>query len=157
MFLDEILRPLGGGEDLRLARLPHAWVDLPGVGRVTPVPGGSHWGGGVFISAVDQCTIGQMLLDGGTGGGRQLVPREWIARMFAPCPVAPFYGRLLWLNRSGKAFPGASTSAAVMQGAGGHYVWIDPDLGAVVVLRWLDMAHGSEAVRRIAEALAGEA
>jgi CubicO group peptidase (beta-lactamase class C family) len=154
VFLDEILRPLGGGEGFAWRGYDDAWIDLPGVGRVASVPGGSHWGGGVSISAVDQARIGQLLLDGGACGGRQLVPREWIARMFAPSPVAPFYGRLLWLNRNGRAFPGASTSAAVMQGAGGHYVWIDPELDAVVVLRWLDMAHGAEAIRRLGTALA---
>ena len=42
-----------------------AWVDLPGVGRVQTVPGGTHWGAGVSISARDQARIGQLVLDGG--------------------------------------------------------------------------------------------
>ena len=41
-----------------------------------------------------------------------------------------------------------------MVGAGGHYVWIDPELDAVVVLRWLDPQHANEAIARIAAALA---
>ena len=85
-----------------------SWVDLPGVGRVQSVPGGSHWGGGVSISAHDQARIGRLLLDGGVGAGRQLLPRAWIERMAVPVPIAPFYGRLVWLNRHGSAFPGAS-------------------------------------------------
>ena len=40
-----------------------------------------------------------------------------------------------------------------MVGAGGHYVWIDPALDAVVVLRWLDPAHAGAALQRIAAAL----
>ena len=42
-----------------------------------------------------------------------------------------------------------------MVGAGGHYVWIDPGLDAVVVLRWLDPAYASLTIPRIAKALAG--
>ena len=118
------------------------------------VPGGTHWGAGVSISARDQARIGQMLLDGGAGAGRQIVPRAWLARMAAPCAIAPFYGRLLWLNRSGQAFPGASTRAVFMVGAGGHYVWVDPELDAVVVLRWLDPAQATAAIGQIAAALA---
>jgi acyl dehydratase len=73
--------------------------------------------------------------------------------MFAPCAIAPFYGRLLWLNRDGRAFPGMSTRAAFMVGAGGHYVGMDPELDAVIVLRWLDPVHAGAALRRIASAL----
>ena len=43
--------------------------------------------------------------------------------------------------------------AAFMQGAGGHYVWIDPELDAVVVLRWLDPAHAAATFERFAAAL----
>jgi CubicO group peptidase (beta-lactamase class C family) len=107
----------------------------------------------VSISARDQARIGQLLLDGGVAGGRRLIAKEWIERMFAPCAIAPFYGRLLWLNRNGSAFPGMSTRAAFMVGAGGHYVGMDPELDAVVVLRWLDPAHASAALQRIGAAL----
>ena len=121
------------------------------------MPGGSHWGGGVSISARDQARIGQLLLEGGVGGGRQLVPREWIERMGEPCAIAPFYGRLLWLNRNGTAFPGASARALFMLGAGGHVTWVDPEFDSVVVLRWLDPAHAAAAIERIADSLAQEA
>jgi CubicO group peptidase (beta-lactamase class C family) len=80
----------------------------------------------VSISADDRAHIGQLLLDGGAHDGRQLVAKGWIERMTRPCEIAPFYGRLLWLNRSGLAFPGASKRAAFMVGAGGHYVGVDP-------------------------------
>ena len=75
--------------------------------------------------------------------------------MSEPTAIAPFYGRLVWLNRNGRAYPGASTRALFMVGAGGDYVWVDPELDAVVVLRWLDPAHAPAAIERIAAALAG--
>ncbi|HEX2541296.1 MAG TPA: serine hydrolase [Caldimonas sp.] len=155
VFLDELLRPLGGGAGFAWRGYDDAWVELAGVGRVPSVPGGSHWGAGVSIGARDQARVGRLVLEGGVGAGRQLVPRAWIERMAEPCPVAPFYGRLLWLNRDGKAFAGASKRALFMMGAGGHYVWMDPALDAVVVLRWLDPAHAARTIERFAEALRG--
>jgi CubicO group peptidase (beta-lactamase class C family) len=154
VFLERLLRPLGGGAGFAWRGYDDAWVDLPGGARVQTVPGGTHWGGGVSICARDQACIGRLVLDGGTApDGRQLVPRAWIDKMRAPSPIAPFYGRLLWLNRDGRAFPGASTDAVFMVGAGGHTTWIDPGLDAVVVLRWLDPAYASLAIARFAAAL----
>ncbi|MEO6364117.1 MAG: serine hydrolase [Caldimonas sp.] len=153
VFLDEILRPIGGGEDFAWQGYDDAWLTLPGVGRVQSVPGGTHWGAGVSISARDQARIGQLVLDGGLAGGRQLVPRDWLAAMAEPCPIAPFYGRLLWLNRDGRAFPGLSPRAVLMVGAGGHTVAVDPELDAVIVLRWLDPAHQADALERVAAGL----
>jgi hypothetical protein len=40
-----------------------------------------------------------------------------------------------------------------MQGAGGHLVWVDPGLQAVVVTRWLDPAHATGFVALAAAAL----
>jgi CubicO group peptidase (beta-lactamase class C family) len=157
VFVEQVLRPLGGGAGFAWRGYDDAWVDLPGAGRVQSVPGGSHWGGGVSISARDQARIGQLLLQGGTAGGRQLVAPAWLDRMRSPCLVAPFYGRLLWLNRSRQAFPGASAEALFMIGAGGHYVWVEPALDAVVVLRWLDSAFAAETIARLAASLAGGA
>ena len=155
VFLEQVLRPLGGGEGYAWRGYDDAWVELTGLGRVQSVPGGTHWGAGVSISAHDQARIGQMLLDGGAGAGRQIVPKDWLERMFDPCPIAPFYGRLIWLNRSGLAFPGASKQAVFMLGAGGHFVWIEREFDAVVVLRWLDPAHAPVVIQQIATALAG--
>jgi len=90
------------------------------------VPGGTHWGGGVSISARDQARIGQCLLVDGVHAGRRLLPEGWVAWMCQPCAIAPFNGWLVWLNPAGRSFPGASAESFFMQGAGGHTVWIDP-------------------------------
>jgi CubicO group peptidase (beta-lactamase class C family) len=153
VFLEQVLRPLGGGDGFAWRGYDDAWIELPGIGRVQSVPGGTHWGAGVSISARDQARIAQMMLHGGVGGDRQVIPGSWLDKMVVPCPVAPFYGRLVWLNRDGRLFPGASARAFFMLGAGGHHVWIDPQLDAVVVLRWLDPDHASEVIRQIAAAL----
>ena len=151
IFLESVLRPIGGG-DFRWEGYDDAWVEIGGR-RMQSVPGGTHWGGGVSISARDQARIGQLLLDGGIHEGRQILPREWVQRMHNPCAAAPFYGWLTWLNADGRLFADASRASFFMFGAGGHTVWIDPDNEAVVVARWLDGAHSGGFVSRVAQVL----
>ena len=162
VFLETILRPLGGGENFRWEGYDDAWteiVDSHGVQRkMQSVPGGTHWGGGVSISARDQARVGQLVLSGGMHNHVQIVPRAWVKRMTEPCAIAPFYGRLMWLNpeqaNGGKNFPGASAEASFMVGAGGHYTWIEPAHDAVIVVRWLDSAHSAAFMVRVAAAFA---
>jgi CubicO group peptidase (beta-lactamase class C family) len=152
VFEEAVLRPLGGGQDFRWLPYDDAWVDIGGK-RLPSVPGGSHWGGGVSISARDQARVAQLLLDGGVHKGERLLPQAWIERMQQPGAVAPFYGWLTWLNRKGAMFADASPESWFMVGAGGHYIWIDPAHEAVVVVRWLDGAHSPGFVSRVAQAL----
>ena len=154
VFMDSILGPLGGGEGFRWEGYDDAWVEIGGL-RMQSVPGGTHWGAGVTISARDQARVGQLLLDGGVHGGQRLLPAEWVQRMQQPCAIAPFYGWLVWLNGTGAMFADASRASWFMVGAGGHYVWMDPAHRAVVVVRWLDPARSPGFVTRVSRALAG--
>jgi CubicO group peptidase (beta-lactamase class C family) len=158
VFREQVMRPIGASDDWAWRGYDDAWVELPATAgrparRVQSVPGGTHWGGGVSISARDQARIGQMLLDGGRCGAAQIIPAAWVTSLFEPCPIAPFYGALLWLNHDGRSFPGASTRSAVMLGAGGHLTWIEPEHDAVVVARWLDPAFTAGFTERVATAL----
>jgi CubicO group peptidase (beta-lactamase class C family) len=152
VFLEGVLRPLGGGNDFRWEGYDDAWVEIDGR-RMQSVPGGTHWGAGVSISARDQARIGQVLLDGGQHAGKQLIPAEWVSRMQQPCAIAPFYGWLTWLNRDGRLFADASRASWFMVGAGGNYVWIDPEREMVAVVRWLDSPHANGFVKRVMQAL----
>ena len=152
VFLHEVLKPLGGGNGFRWEGYDDSWVEIDGR-RMQSVPGGTHWGGGVSISARDQARIGQLLLDGGVHKRKQVIPREWVERMRKPNTVAPFYGLLTWLNRDGRMFADASPASWFMFGAGGNAVWIDPDHEAVVVSRWLDGAQLAGFVSRVAREL----
>jgi CubicO group peptidase (beta-lactamase class C family) len=152
VFVESVLAPIGGGHGFRWEGYDDAWVEIDGR-RMQSVPGGTHWGAGVSISARDQARIGQLLLDGGAHQGRQLIAREWIERMQQPCAVAPFYGLLTWLNRDGSLFADASRTSWFMFGAGGNYVWIDPDHEMVAVVRWIDPAKTAGFVSRVAKAL----
>ncbi|HET7547029.1 MAG TPA: serine hydrolase [Usitatibacter sp.] len=152
VFVESVLAPLGGGEGFRWEGYDDAWVEIDGR-RMRSVPGGTHWGAGVSISARDQARIGELLLRAGEHAGRQLLARDWIHRMQEPCAIARFYGLLTWLNRDGRLFADASRASFFMIGAGGNYVWIDPDHEMVAVVRWIDPAHAGGFISRVMRSL----
>ena len=122
MFLESVLQPIGGGRDFRWEGYDDAWVRDRWPAHA--VGSGRHALGRRRVDQRrDQARIGQLLLDGGAHEAAQLIPREWVERMQAPCAVAPFYGWLTWLNRDGRLFADASRASFFMLGAGGHLVW----------------------------------
>jgi CubicO group peptidase (beta-lactamase class C family) len=122
---------------------------------VQSVPGGSHWGGGVSISSLDQVRIGQLLLDDGRVGDRQVVSAGWIARMRLPCTIAPFYGYLIWLNNERRIFPAAPASSYFAIGAGSSFTWIEPERKMVLVVRWINADYANDFFGRVLQAMDG--
>lgn len=143
IFREFITRPVGASDNWQWVGYENAWLEIAGK-LVQSVPGGTHWGGGMSISSEDQALIGQMLLNGGEMHGRRVLSSAWIDRMQAPCPLAPYYGYLIWLNRDRKMFPGLPASSYFAVGAGSSFTWIEPERKMVVVVRWLNSAHAAE-------------
>ena len=105
------------------------------------VPGGGHWGGGVFIHAEDQARIGCLMLQDGIWNGARILPAGWVAQSTTPCPIKPDYGLLWWLNPGRIYRSNATPESYFAVGAGGNVTWIDPVHKLVAVLRWIDMAQ----------------
>ena len=143
VFREFITRPIGASDNWQWVGYDNAWVEIAGQ-RVQSVPGGTHWGGGMSISSEDQALIGQMLLNKGEINGRRILSTAWIQRMQEPCPLAPYYGYLIWLNRDQKMFPSLPSSSYFAIGAGSSFTWIEPEREMVVVVRWLNSAHAEE-------------
>jgi CubicO group peptidase (beta-lactamase class C family) len=152
VFRGSIMRPIGASDRWSWAGYDNAWIDLAGR-RVQSVPGGSHWGGGVSIGSIDQARVGQLLLDDGKVNGNQVISSEWIARMRTPCPIAPFYGYLIWLNHAQRLFPSVPASSCVAIGAGGSFTWIEPHRRMVVVVRWIDSSCADAFFGRVLTAI----
>ncbi len=152
VFAETIMAPIGASQDWRWAGYDNAWVEINGR-KMQSVPGGSHWGGGVSISSIDQARIGRLLLDDGKAHGVQVVSAAWIRRMCTPCAIAPFYGYLVWLNHDRRIFPSAPESSFFAIGAGSSFTWIDPEHRMVVVVRWIDAAYADAFFKRILSAL----
>ena len=154
VFREFVMEPIGASGNWRWVGYDNAWIELKGE-RVQSVSGGSHWGGGVSISSVDQVRVGQLLLNEGRAEGRQVLSAEWIARMRTPCAVAPFYGYLIWLNHRRQVFPSVPASSYFAIGAGSSFTWIEPERRMVLVVRWIDADHANEFFERVLQAIDG--
>jgi CubicO group peptidase (beta-lactamase class C family) len=150
VFSERVLQPIGASDPFEWHGYRTSWVTLDGR-RVQSVSGGSHWGGGVFVSAADQARIGRLMLQRGEWEGRRLLSEAWIEKSLAPCPLNRGYGYLWWLNTGRQRAPAASERAFCAVGAGGNYTWVDPERELVAVARWLDPAVEKEFVRLAVE------
>jgi CubicO group peptidase (beta-lactamase class C family) len=107
-------------------------------GRPVPVvSGGAHWGGGLWISALDLARIGHLGLRGGRWGAEQVISRQWVKEMWTPCRAKPNYGLSWWLNDDGTVWPAAPATGRCARGNGGaHLLWVDPARDLVISSRW---------------------
>ena len=152
VFKEYIAQPCGLSNNWKWEGYHNSWVDIDGQ-RMQSVPGGTHWGGGMSISSIDQALMGQMLLDQGRVGAKQVLSSDWVTQMHAPCAIAPWYGMLVWLNTQRGICKGASESSYFCIGAGASVVWIDPEKDLVAVVRWIDGAHINGFCERVSHAL----
>lgn len=151
VFAERIMAPIGGSTDGRWEGYRTSFVEIDGR-RIQSVSGGGHWGGGVFTHAEDQARIGLLMLGDGAWEGRRVLPEGWVAACTTPCRLNADYGLLWWLNGQGR-YPGASRASFFAQGAGGNYIWIDPENDIVATFRWLDPAALPEMTARVTAAL----
>jgi CubicO group peptidase (beta-lactamase class C family) len=104
---------------------------------VQVVSGGAHWGGGLWISALDLARIGHLTLRGGRWGGEQVISRQWVKEMWTPCRAKPNYGLSWWLNDDRTVWPAAPATGRCARGNGGaHLLWVDPARDLVISSRW---------------------
>ena len=96
-------------------------------------------GAALALRARDAAKLGQLLLQGGRSGARQIVSRAWVeAQIGRLVEVGDIgyvlrdagYGYQTWRDRRGG---GGNASAFVMWGYGGQFVWVVPDRQLVVV------------------------
>jgi CubicO group peptidase (beta-lactamase class C family) len=131
----EVMDPIGASGTWKWHGYRNSWVDVGGR-RFQSVPGGAHWGGGLWISTFDHARFGVLLLRRGEWGTKRILSDEWVGRATTPCPKSPVYGYMWWLNTERALYPAASPAAFAAQGAGGNVIVIDPEHDVVVVCRW---------------------
>jgi len=155
--LPEVLRsalmdPVGASAEWEWQPYRNSHVEIDGR-RLPSVPGGSHWGGGLWMSTRDHARFGLLIHRGGLWQGRQLLPESWVAEMRRPCAINPQYGLLWWLNTGRALFPSAPGSSYAARGAGSNVIWIDPDHDLVAVLRWIDAASADGFLARLLDSV----
>jgi CubicO group peptidase (beta-lactamase class C family) len=121
------------------------FFDQIGIDRADwePVSGGQVNGGsGLDLRATDLARIGQLFLQQGASGVRQIIPRDWVLASVAPRFSgfgvragigAPNYGMLWWLDLD-------DAPAFFAWGFGGQFIYVVPSLYLVIVLttEWRD-------------------
>jgi CubicO group peptidase (beta-lactamase class C family) len=148
----EVMDPIGASGDWEWQPYRNSWVPIDGV-PMPSVPGGSHWGGGLWMSTRDHARFGLLVHRGGRWEGRQILPAGWTDELRRPSTINPEYGLLWWLNTGRRQFPGAPESAYAAKGAGSNVLLIDPDQDLVLVVRWIDKAHVEGLLGRIVSAV----
>jgi CubicO group peptidase (beta-lactamase class C family) len=149
---ERIMDPIGASRSWEWHGYSTSWTEIDGK-RIQSVPGGGHWGGGLFIGARDHARFGLLISRGGEWGGRQLLSRAWIERMLTPSPTLANYGYLWWLNKGPTARPHVPAGAVSALGAGTNLIWIDPASDLVAVLRWIDKTASDGFVDRLVESI----
>lgn len=152
VFAERIMGPVGASSDWRWEGYDNSEVEIDGR-AMRSVPGGGHWGGGVFIHAEDQARVTLLAARDGVWNGRRLLPEGWMAASRRPCPINPGYGFLWWLNTDRAQYPSASAEAFTALGTGGNISFVEPADDLVVVLRWLDPARVDELLRLVRAAV----
>ena len=138
--------PIGASSTWRWFGYSNSWVTMDGL-QVQSVSGGGHFGGGLFIHAMDQARYGLLFLRKGKWKNKQLLSEKWIQQAFAPSPANKAYG-YLWWNNSDQSLKGAPKELYYAVGYGGNYIIIDTKNDLVVVTRWTNQQIG-EIMRQI--------
>ena len=150
---ERIMDPVGASQDWEWQGYETSFVEIDGR-RIQSVPGGGHWGGGLFIGARDHARFGLLIARKGEWAGRQILSKAWVERMLTPSPTLGNYGYLWWLARGPAARLSVPQSAFSALGAGSNVIWADPEQDLVTVLRWINGASSEGFVDRLLAARA---
>jgi CubicO group peptidase (beta-lactamase class C family) len=133
----QVMEPIGASSTWRWHGYENSWVDIDGQ-RMQSVSGGGHWGGGMFISALDMARFGYLFLRNGKWKDREIVSEKWIQMARTPGPANDTYGYANWmLNTNQKRLASAPASAVYFEGNGANIIYIDWEHDVVAVIRWI--------------------
>jgi CubicO group peptidase (beta-lactamase class C family) len=149
---ETIMDPIGAGDTWEWHAYSNADFDIDGT-SMPSVPGGSHWGGGIFIASRDHARVGLLIGRGGRWNDRQLLPESWIQSSRTPCPLNLEYGYLWWLNTDRAHYDRAPASSYFAVGAGQSIIWVEPENDIVMVARWIDNTRTNELIGRVMDSV----
>ncbi|TMQ18949.1 MAG: serine hydrolase [Candidatus Rokuibacteriota bacterium] len=149
---EAVMDPIGASAEWQWHPYRNSWIELDGR-RLPSVPGGSHWGGGLWMSTRDHARFALLVHRRGAWGRRQLLDQRGLAEMRRPGTVNPQYGLLWWLNTGRGQFPSAPESSYAARGAGTSVIWIDPEHDLIAVVRWIDKPALDGFIRLVLESV----
>lgn len=151
---ERILDPIGASDSWEWPAYRNANVEIDGR-QMPSVPGGGHWGGGLWINSRDHARVGQLVLNRGSWDGREILPWGILQGLLEPSPVNPGYASLWWLNPGREALPAAPESAVLARGGGANLIVVDAEHELVLVSRWVDSKHWNALYTFIVDSLDG--
>jgi CubicO group peptidase (beta-lactamase class C family) len=156
VLAETIMGPIGASDTWEWRAYANARFTIDNE-EMPSVPGGAHWGGGIFISSRDHARVGLMMARGGRWNDQQVLPGSWVDACRTPCPINAEYGYLWWLNPGGSHYDQAPDSSYFAIGAGQSTIWIDPELDLVMVSRWNDEEKVNGIIGRVMGSLTSRA
>lgn len=144
-----VMDPIGASNTWRWYGYENSWVNIDGV-KMQSVSGGGHWGGGMWINALDQARFGYLFLRHGNWDGNQIISEEWIKMARTPTDANNSYGFMnFFLNTDREWLPDAPEQAFFFLGSGTNMVYIDRQHDLVVVTRWIERSAMNGLIKRI--------
>ena len=152
---ENLMDEIGASNTWRWFGYDNSWVVIDG-SIVQSVSGGGHWGGGMYISALDMARFGLLTARGGKWRDKQILSTEFVRQAKTPTTAQPTYGFMNWfLNTDRKYYPSAPASAFVHVGNGTNIIYIDPDTDLVIVARWIENGKIDEFVQKVNASVQG--
>jgi len=148
-----IMEPIGSSNTWNWTGYRNSWIVLDGK-VIQSVSGGGHFGGGMFISAMDMARFGLLSYHKGNWNGKQLIPEKWIELSTTPTKANTGYGFMnYFLNTDKKLLPSAPEDVFVHIGNGTNMIYVDRKNELVAVVRWIDNAAMDGFVSRMLSAI----
>jgi CubicO group peptidase (beta-lactamase class C family) len=150
---EEIMQPIGASNSWHWTGYRNSWIVMDGK-LVQSVSGGGHFGGGMFISAMDMARFGLLTLHKGNWNGKQLISSSWFDLATTPTAANKEYGFMnYFLNTGKKLLPSAPEQVFVHIGNGTNMIYVDKEHDLVAVVRWIENSAMDGFVSRLLSAL----
>lgn len=144
---EKIMDRIGASTTWRWYGYENSFVNIDGI-MMQSVSGGGHFGGGLFISTLDQARFGLLFNRNGKWKDQQLISQKWINEAVKPSAINKSYGFMWWTNEENH-LKDVSKKIYYAEGFGGNFILIDNENDLVIVTRWLEPSKVSEFVKII--------
>ena len=144
---ERIMDPIGASTTWRWYGYDNSFVNVDGQ-MIESVSGGGHFGGGIFISAIDQARFGLLFARKGKWKNKQIISEQWVNSVNQPSAANRSYGLMWWTNEEGR-LGNISKKIYSADGFGGNFIVVDNEHDLVIVTRWLEPNKIGELARLI--------
>jgi CubicO group peptidase (beta-lactamase class C family) len=139
--------PIGASSTWRWYGYDNSFVNIDGT-MIQSVSGGGHFGGGLFISTIDQARFGLLYLRNGKWKDQQLLSERWVQASHQPSAPNKSYGFMWWTNVEND-LKDVPKTIYYANGFGGNYIVVDKEHELVIVVRWLEPDKIGELVKQV--------